>query len=206
MSLPIVFVHGSNLGGKAAWPVQAEADFGRETHFLALPGYGEGEERMPTDFEADAAAVVEATGEGAHVVAHSYGALAAIRAAHLSPATVVSLVLFEPSAFSLVRGEPRVEHFIASFGTEQEIRENERFRLLRPPWEAGLNPDIFADVATLAVTGHSSEVYDVVVDRIASLGAERAEIEGYGHALPDAPQSVDLIRDFVDRVEARISG
>jgi pimeloyl-ACP methyl ester carboxylesterase len=206
MSLPIVFVHGSNLGGKAAWPVQAEADFGREAHFLALPGYGEDEERIPTDFDADAAAVVEAAGEGAHVVAHSYGALAAIGAAQLSPATVVSLVLFEPSAFSLVRGEPRVEHFISSFGTEQEIRENERFRLLRPPWEAGLNPDIFADVATLAVTGHSNEVYDVVVDRIASLGGERAEIEGFGHELTNAPQSVDLIRDFVDRVEARISG
>ncbi len=206
MSLPIVFVHGSTVGGKAAWPVQAEADFGRETHFLALPGYGEDEERIPTDFEADAAAVVEAAGEGAHIIAHSYGALAAIRAAQLSPATVVSLVLFEPSAFSLVRGEPRVEEFIGSFGTEQEIRANERFRLLRPPWVAGLEPDFFADVATLAVTGHSSAAYDVVVDRIASLGAERAEIDGYGHDLTNAPQSVDLIRDFVERVEARVSG
>lgn len=236
MSLPIVFVHGSGAGGVAAWPAQSDADFGRDIRFVTRRGYGAGSTPVVTDFEADAAMVVEAVEDGAHVVAKSYGALSAIRAAALSPATVTSLVLFEPAAFSLVRGEPSVEAYISSLSvetrsesmnasdflvelmtamgvpdvrvpsTEDELIDAERWRLQRPPWDAKLDPDVFASVATLAVTGHSAPAYDAVVDRIAGLGGEKAEIEGFGHSVADSPEANDLIRRFIDRVEARVSG
>lgn len=199
MSLPIVFVHGSEAGGSTAWPTQADADFDREKRFVTRQGYAAGVELGKSDFDADAAAVVEAVGDGGHVVAHSFGALVAIRAAELSPATVASLILFEPMVYSLVRGEPRVEAYISSLDAQGRAESMSASDLT-------IDPDIFAEVATLAITGNSHPAYDIVVDRIVSLGGEKAAIEGLERSLTDAPESVDVIRDFIERVEARVSG
>jgi pimeloyl-ACP methyl ester carboxylesterase len=56
------------------------------------------------------------TSSGGHVVAHSYGANAALLAAQARPDLVRSLTLLEPACFDLARGMPAVEEHIAAMG------------------------------------------------------------------------------------------
>jgi pimeloyl-ACP methyl ester carboxylesterase len=56
---------------------------------------------------------LEATA-GGHVVAHSYGANAALIAAQRAPEMVASLALLEPACFDAARGKPAVEEHISA--------------------------------------------------------------------------------------------
>lgn len=201
--LPVVFVHGSGTAGVDAWPRFADADLEREKRFITRPG-SVADDAGFAGIDPDARAVIDAAADSAHVVAHSYGALSAIRAAELSPATIASLTLFEPSAFSLARGNQEVEQLLESIA--EQIRGSDSRSGQPPPWDVPVSPDVFAGVATLAVWGGESRAYEAVVARLHELGAERAELPGYGHDLANAPHAVDLVREFVERVESRSSG
>jgi pimeloyl-ACP methyl ester carboxylesterase len=107
----VVFVHGSGRAGAAAWPLQVGWP---DAAFLCRPGFGPGEDPEVTDFAREAARVNDACGDGAHVVASSYGAIAALGAAALPDSGVRSLVLAEPAAFSLGRGGEAVEAHISA--------------------------------------------------------------------------------------------
>lgn len=106
--MKVVFVHGAGKAGAEAWPRQAAAaDAG--WHFLPRAADGD-------DAGRDAGRVLDqlrAAG-GGHVVAHSYGANAAVLSAQLEPSLVRSLVLLEPACFDLARGMPAVEEHIAA--------------------------------------------------------------------------------------------
>ena len=104
----VVFVHGAGAAGAAAWPLQA-ADAVPGWHFLARDPAGD-------DAARDASRVIgllEAAG-GGHVVAHSYGANAALLAARAEPGLVRSLVLLEPACFDLAREMPAIEAHVAA--------------------------------------------------------------------------------------------
>lgn len=104
----VAFVHGAGAAGRDAWPLQA-TEQGVDWHFLARGAEGD-------DAARDARRVLgllEASG-GGHLVAHSYGANAAILAAQREPALVASLALLEPACFDLARGKPAVEAHIAA--------------------------------------------------------------------------------------------
>lgn len=51
---------------------------------------------------------------GGHVVAHSYGANAALLAAQSEPSLVRTVTLLEPACFDLARGKPAVEEHIVA--------------------------------------------------------------------------------------------
>lgn len=104
----VVLVPGSGRSGAAAWPGQVAAVElrRRACTFLDLTGRGEPDEQRD--------AVLGALGEAGHVVAHSVGAVPALRAAERAPDVVRSLVLLEPAAFSAARGGPRVEEHVAT--------------------------------------------------------------------------------------------
>lgn len=103
-----MFVHGAGSSGADAWPRQAaEAEAG--WRFLPRDGVAD-------DARRDAGRVLDwlrATG-GGHVVAHSFGANAALLAAQLEPSLVRSLALLEPACFDLARGMPAVEEHISA--------------------------------------------------------------------------------------------
>jgi len=63
------------------------------------------------DFEVDAADIAHLLSGRPHVVAHSYGVLAALLAAAASPAEVRSLTLIEPPLYFLAPGDPEVARF-----------------------------------------------------------------------------------------------
>lgn len=56
-------------------------------------------------------------GDGAHLVGHSYGAIAALLAAALRPKAVWSLTITEPPVFYLAKSNLLVESMIAAYGT-----------------------------------------------------------------------------------------
>jgi pimeloyl-ACP methyl ester carboxylesterase len=66
-------------------------------------GYGRSQEISPgEDLDTDAPLVARLLGDGAHLVGHSSGAVAAMLAAALAPRAVLLLTLCEPPAFQLV--------------------------------------------------------------------------------------------------------
>ena len=92
--LPLVFVHGAGRSGRDAWPGQQLAF--PEAEYLTLSGFGDDEPSVP-DIGDWAKQILEVSGagDGAHVVAHSYGGLPAVAAA--VSASGVSHVLLAPA-------------------------------------------------------------------------------------------------------------
>ena len=95
---PVVMVHGT-LDGIGAWSF-VEPPLSREFTLCVYDRRGRGGSGDNTLWDVqreveDLAAVIAATGEPTHVVAHSFGAVVAMRAA-LDGVSMRSLVLYEP--------------------------------------------------------------------------------------------------------------
>lgn len=106
-------MYGAGDGGSAGWPVQAADPSCTDWVFLDRP---EPTTEMPVpydDAERDAGRIVEALGAGAHLVAHSGGAVAALLAAERAPGRVHSMVLFEPACLGVARDGSAVQAMVA---------------------------------------------------------------------------------------------
>jgi len=111
---PVVLVHGSVVGRERTWSEQRPLA-ARWTLILPnRPGFGASPPLERGDFEAEAPAVAELLGGGAHLVGHSYGAVIALCAAGLRPHAVRSLTVSEPGALRLAAGDPEVDATIAN--------------------------------------------------------------------------------------------
>jgi len=210
-----VFVHGSGRHGATAWPGLSDEEF----VFVTRGGF-EGEPER-TDFAADARRVHDAVGDGAHVVAASYGGIAALQAA--ASGTVRSLVLVEPAAFSLSRGLPATEAHVAAVDPVMRTWETtdaptfaialltalgvpdavappfplaEVWRLQRAPWHAELDAGVIARVPTLVITGNWNPEYEELAGRLVELGATHTHLEGHGHAAHEHPEFENTARTF----------
>ena len=94
----MLFVHGSVVGA-TTWKKQRALGKRWTTKVLDRRGFGKSPETDRDDFQADAQDICEALGDGAHLVAHSYGAIGAMLAARERPEAVHSLTLVEPVAY-----------------------------------------------------------------------------------------------------------
>ena len=70
----IVFVHGMDGYGAAAWSTQHLLAGNYDCLFLKRTGFDAVEKPVATDFAADAGIVMEALGRGGHVVARTWSA------------------------------------------------------------------------------------------------------------------------------------
>jgi pimeloyl-ACP methyl ester carboxylesterase len=102
----IVFVHGIDSYGAAAWPVQHRLAGRYDALFLRRTGFDAVAAPVPTDIAADVRIVLDALDGGAHLVAHAQGAIAAVMAAVEQPGLVKSLALVEPALLSLTAELP----------------------------------------------------------------------------------------------------
>ncbi|WP_343317624.1 alpha/beta hydrolase [Arthrobacter sp. TMP15] len=102
----IVFVHGMDGYGVAAWPAQHTLAGNYDCLFLKRTGFDAVEFPVAGDFAADARIVIDALGRGGHLVAHAQGAVAAMMAAVERPDLIRSLVLVEPALLSLTAELP----------------------------------------------------------------------------------------------------
>jgi pimeloyl-ACP methyl ester carboxylesterase len=223
---PAVFVHGSGvIGGPTAWPLQQRiAD--RTAIFVTRPGYGPGEQPVPTDFDTEARIVVDAIGDGAHVVSQSFGVLAAMHAAALVPERVRSLTLIEPAAYSVARGDEGIERHIRAVDgakarhdlsldqwwialvdalggpspvppfSPEDMMLARRWRLQPSAWEAEVDPTVAARVPTTVITGDWSADYETIARVLVEHGARHRHIVGNGHAVPKHPDTTGVLEEI----------
>ncbi len=216
--VPVVFVHGAGGAGAQAWPLQAAApDAG--WHFLARHVEGD-------DAARDSRRVVDLLApSGGHVVAHSYGANAALLAAQARPDLVRSLALLEPACFDLARGMPAVEEHIAAMGavfasaSDPGLSDPDWFarfavgmgfppptswddalsanaaRLRRLPPPWGVGLEPALPARTLVLTAPSGPLYAETAESLAGLGAAHLTVDGAGHRVQDDPRTTALLRE-----------
>jgi len=142
---PVVFVHGGGSGGIHAWTAQLELAARWRLVVPWRPGYGGSPARGGEDFAVDAPLVAETFEDGAHVVAHSYGAVVAALAAAARPQAVRSLTLVESGASDLARGKPGVDDYerrmgalVAAMPADPEQALRAIFSILDPTIAASL--------------------------------------------------------------------
>lgn len=118
MNDPVVFVHGVGRAAADAWPLQA-SDAPENWMFLRRRSISDSPEE-------DAQRILELLGSSGsgHLVAHSYGAIAAILVARQRPEWVETLTLIEPACFDLARGCPAVEEHIAAMEPVFAVRDD----------------------------------------------------------------------------------
>jgi pimeloyl-ACP methyl ester carboxylesterase len=167
---PAVFVHGSFGWGEETFGEQRPLAEHYRLLVVDRRGFGASPANGRVDFEHDADDVAELLGDGAHLVGHSYGGVVSLLAAARRPDAVRSLLLIEPPAFGIARGEPAVEELIANisaaaaetddpaeyrqlflrgfgFPAPREALEGRRLQAARasmterPPWEAEIPLD-----------------------------------------------------------------
>lgn len=210
MRSSLAFVHGLGRVGRANWPLQTESF--ADAAFVTLPGFGE-EPPVAGDVDAAATRILDSLEPGGVVVAHSYGALAAVHAAAKTGAgRIGALVLCEPALYSLpgaavaahnARMKP-VFDAAADLSTEvfwdqfmlaltgrtaepliDEASRNdaERARLQPPPWELEIAEGLFERVPTLVVTGSWNDEYERSRTRSFGAAARMSCLTGAGIAL-----------------------
>ena len=108
---PVVFVHGGGKPGLMAWQQQLPLASEHRLRFATRLGYPPNPPTPREDFDADADTVAELLGDGAHLVAHSYGAVGALLGAVKRPEAVWSLALVEPGTTSIALDDPVVARF-----------------------------------------------------------------------------------------------
>ena len=220
-----MFVHGSGSFGAAAWPTQHALAGTYDCLFLRRHGFEAGVDPLPTNFVEDQRIVIDALGDGGHLVAHSHGAIAAMMAAVDRPDLVRSLVLVEPACLSLTADLPATAAHRALVGPLYDRRDSlsdEAFlqefvrlvfstdarhpatsearraaRRLRLQSPPWEAPlDIVPGVPTLIVTGGWEPLYEEIADYLAITGAQHVVAPG-GHRPQDTPEGDALLRDFI---------
>ncbi len=106
----VVLLHGGVLAGELCWSQQLRLADRFALEIVDRAGYGRSQQVSPgEDLDADAPLVAGLLPEGAHLVGHSSGAVAAMLAAALRPWAVLSLTLCEPPAFQLAPGSVQAQ-------------------------------------------------------------------------------------------------
>jgi pimeloyl-ACP methyl ester carboxylesterase len=107
-----VLIHGSGGNAQTAWAAVRPL---AERFTLVAPnrsGYPPNPPLERIDFEQQAAELAPLLEGGAHLVGHSYGGVIALLIAARNPEGVRSLVVSEPPAFGLARGNETVDALV----------------------------------------------------------------------------------------------
>lgn len=215
----LVLLHGSVTGPSRSWGRQEPLAERFELVLPTRPGFWPGPAVDRVDFERDAAWLPSVVERGDHLVAHSYGGVAALVAAPSLP--LASLTVIEPPAFGVARGDPAVEAWLARAAAlphgdidaflelvgapfrmpdpvPDDLRQGaEAFFAERRPQEAQI-PLAPLPYPVLVVTGDHEQAFEAVGDVLErALGAERAVLPGAGHAVQNAPGFNELLERFV---------
>lgn len=118
-AVPAIFVHGVfTWGDDDAYGFAAQRPLAEERPLLLVDrrGYGRSPDTDRSDFDTDAddlVALLDTCPDGAHLVGHSNGGLAAMLAAARRPEAVRSLALIQPSALRAAADHPTVRDLLA---------------------------------------------------------------------------------------------
>jgi pimeloyl-ACP methyl ester carboxylesterase len=107
-------IHGAIADPEVTWERQLPLRDRWTVGIVRRPGFGgPGPSPAGSDWIAEGDAVAELLEQPTHLVGHSYGAMVALQATSSRPNGVQSLTVVEPPVYSLVRGDPDVERWIA---------------------------------------------------------------------------------------------
>jgi pimeloyl-ACP methyl ester carboxylesterase len=126
---PAVFVHGSFGWGEETFSEQRPLADHYRLLIMDRRGFGASPANGRVDFERDADDLVELLVDGAHLVGQSYGGVVSLLAAGRCPDAVRSLVVIEPPAFGLARGNPAVEKLIANISQASATEDPAEYRM-----------------------------------------------------------------------------
>ena len=206
----VVLVHGSVGNGASTWAAQEPL---AERFTLVVPDRPGSPPNPPVDrvdFEEQAPLVAELLGDGAHLVAHSYGGVISLYATALRPEAVRSLTVIEPPAFGLARGHPAadrlVEELDALWAQVDAIEPAvflSRFSSLvigrTVPPDRELSPELEQGVRTLMVERPPSEA-DPPLEALAAAPFPKLVVSGAHSAAFDAVCDVLQERLGAERV------
>jgi pimeloyl-ACP methyl ester carboxylesterase len=180
---PAVFVHGSFGWGEETWREQRPLAEHYRLLLIDRRGFGASPANGRVDFERDAGDVAELLGDGAHLVGHSYGGVVSLLAAARRPEAVRSLVLIEPPAFGLARGNPAVEQLVANVQAAAATDDPSEYRaaFLRgfgfPDTPAKLNGDAL-EAARASMTERPPWEAQIPLDELAHSGLRVLLVQG----------------------------
>jgi pimeloyl-ACP methyl ester carboxylesterase len=192
---PAVFVHGSFGWGKETWRDQRPLADDYKVLLVDRRGFGASPPNGRVDFERDAADVAELLADGAHLVGHSYGGVVSLLAAARRPDAVRSLVLIEPPAFGLARGDAAVEELIRNIGAAAEATSDPseyRAAFLRafgfPAQPMALEGEVL-DAARASMTERPPWEAEIPLDELAAAGLRVLLVQGDWCPAPDSARA-----------------
>lgn len=109
----LVFVHGSGGWGDESFAEQRALASKFRVELVDRRGFGDSPSTSRVDWETDARDLERLLDVPAHLIGHSYGAIACLLCAARVPAKVRSLTLIEPSTYAVAREHPAVEALFA---------------------------------------------------------------------------------------------
>ena len=127
----VVLIHGSVGNGRATWSSLDRLRRRFDVVIANRSGYPPHPPAARIDFEAQAGELAPLLEGGAHVVGHSYGGVISLLLAARRPENVRSLVVSEPPAFGIARGQPEVERLVGELETFFETGPHEPAAYLR---------------------------------------------------------------------------
>lgn len=113
----VLLLHGSVVNGDVTWAAQRPL---ADRFELVVPnrrGFPPGPEIERVDFEDEAEWLEGLLTPGTHLVGQSYGGVICLLATARRPELVRSLTVIEPPAFTVARGNPAADAFVAG-GTQ----------------------------------------------------------------------------------------
>jgi len=192
---PAVFVHGSFGWGEETWREQRPLADGYRLLLVDRRGFGASPPDGRVDFDRDAADVAELLGDRAHLVGHSYGGVVCLLAAARRPEAVRSLVLIEPPAFGLARGNPAVEEMVRNVGAASATDDPSEYRaaFLRGfgfPAKATPLQGLALEAARASMTERPPWEADIPLDALAGAGFPVLLVQGDWCPAPDSARAL----------------
>lgn len=192
---PAVFVHGSFGWGEETWREQRPLADDYKLLLVDRRGFGASPANGRVDFERDAADVADLLADGAHLVGHSYGGVVSLLAAARRPDAVRSLVLIEPPAFGLARGDAAVEELIRNIGTAAAATQDPSeycaafLRGFGFPAQANPLEGEMLDAARASMTERPPWEAQIPLDDLAAAGLRVLLVQGDWCPAPDSARA-----------------
>jgi pimeloyl-ACP methyl ester carboxylesterase len=206
-----VFVHGSVGNGRAAFSALGPLEERFEVVVPNRRGYPPGPLVERIDFEEQAVELAPLLEDGAHLVGHSYGGVIALLIAARHPRRVRSLVVSEPPAFGVARGNPAVEQLIVRldefFAEPHEPAEYLRGFLAIVGSDVQLPeplPQALEQGARAAMVERSPAEAEIPLEELAAAAFPTLVISGGHHPAFDAV--CDVLEERLDAVRAVLPG
>jgi pimeloyl-ACP methyl ester carboxylesterase len=190
-----VFVHGSFGWGEETWREQRPLADDYKLLLVDRRGFGASPANGRVDFERDAEDVADLLADGAHLVGHSYGGVVALLAAARRPDAVRSLVLIEPPAFGVARGDAAVEELIRNIGAAAAATQDPseyRAAFLRGfgfPAQANPLEGETLDAARASMTERPPWEAQIPLDDLAAAGFRVLLVQGDWCPAPDSARA-----------------